>query len=233
MRTLNYLSLPKINWQLINYSLLWAFPHTLKCCLCCRPLNFVDKSGGFLHYTLDEALFRFEKTRVRLRHPHASVQRAMSHCHLCSSNNGGGGQRRWDKGLGATRLVFFLLSGMVSIRQTRPTLLFRREAAGFCGAFPVPACLCVVQQSSVRVVGGRMVILSSQMDRKNPGGIWEATGTVVFTLCVHVRVSWCEILAWSILVLWWGCLRRHPPLMQQMSSLSVWVVLQIIRSVRR
>lgn len=125
---------------------------------------------------------------------------------------------------------FVLLSGMLSIRQTRPTLLFRKEATDFCGTSPAPVCLPVFQQGSVWVVGGRMVILSPQMDRKNPGGIWGAMGDVVFTVCACACVF--EILAWSILVLWWGCLRPNPLLMQQMSSLSVWVALQIIRSVR-
>lgn len=85
--------------------------------------------------------------------------------------------------------LFVLLSGKLSIRQTRPTLLFRREATDFCGVSPASVCLCMFQQGSVRVVGGRMVILSPQMDRKNPGGIRGATGNVVFTLCVHVRAS--------------------------------------------
>lgn len=66
---------------------------------------------------------------------------------------------------------FVLLSGMLSIRQTRPTLLFRREATDFCGTSPAPVCLPMFQQGSVWVVGGRMVILSPQMDRKKPGGI--------------------------------------------------------------
>lgn len=87
--------------------------------------------------------------------------------------------------------LFVLLSGMLSIRQTRPMLLFRREATDFCGASPAPVCL--FQQGSARVVGGRMVILSPQMDRKNPGGIWGATGDVVFTLCAHVRVA-CDVM---------------------------------------
>lgn len=174
--------------------------------------------------------------------PHATVQRAHALMHWIRSRHvhtvtcvpaimvqeGKGAEiKDWVQ-----QCLFVLLSGMLSIRQTRPTLLFRREATDFCRASPVPECLCVFQQGSVWVVGGRMVILSPQMDRKNPGGIWGATGDVVFTLCVHVLASWCEILAWSILVFWWGCLGRNPPLMQQMSSLSVWVALQIIRSVR-
>ena len=95
--------------------------------------------------------------------------------------------------------LFIWLAGRLSIRQTRSMLLFCR------GRRRVPlellvrcSCMCVVLQGSARLVGGRMVILSPQMDRKSPGGIWKATGNVVCILCVRV----CSRV-WHLCVAFW------------------------------
>lgn len=82
--------------------------------------------------------------------------------------------RRFSRGLTVTRYRA-CLTVWKEIRQTRAALVSRREATDFCGASPARVCVrahvCALQQGCVRVAGGRMVILSPQMDRKRPGGI--------------------------------------------------------------
>lgn len=96
--------------------------------------------------------------------------------------------------------LFVWLPGMLSIRQTRFMLLFCREVVGFSRASVWCSCMCVVLHGSAQVAGGRMVILSPQMDRKNPGGIWKATGNVVYILCVYVCVAFVYSSIFSLSV---------------------------------
>lgn len=102
------------------------------------------------------------------------------------------------------------------------------------------SCAGVVWHGSAQVVGGRMVILSPQMDRKSPGvALKSHRQCSLHTVCVCACVCICGILC-GILVFVHVCAflqqrswqkQCNPPLMQQMPSLSAWVALQIIRSV--
>lgn len=117
--------------------------------------------------------------------------------HLCSSNNGAGEQRCWER-TGCNKAHLFCCLECFQLDKQDPRC-FSGGRRQISAALLLRLCVCLFQQGSVWVVGGRMVILSPQMDRKNPGGIWGATGDVVFTVCacvcVFVRfwreVFWC------------------------------------------